>query len=202
MSLVIEPTRDRGCLIISFGGQDQRWGQIRRFEFLRFLSHHFPHLHRHFHLDSFSSCYHKGIDGHSASVDETVEYLRRLIRGYRSVYCIGVSSGGYAAILFGSLLQATGVLAFIPPTRLYRPDTDPKYRDLDPLIHPGTRYLLVGNTSEKQPFHHLSHCIHLEHHPNVTVFRESSIHLPAMRDDGRLLAYLNRLLLDETGVTA
>jgi hypothetical protein len=195
MSLLIETNRTKDRLIISFGGYDQRWGQIRRFEFMQFLTRHFPDIDRHFHMDTFNSCYHKGIDGHSGSIEETVTYLERLIRGYRHVYCIGVSSGGYAAILFGSLLKITGVLAFIPPTRLYGKGIT--HCDLNLYIHKDTQYLLVGDLSETQSYHHIDHCRHLAHHPNVEIVSEVKVNLPEMRDDGRLLSYLSRLISEK-----
>jgi len=74
---------------------------------------------------------------------------------------MGISQGGYAAILFGSLLRVTSVIAFIPQTiRIQRNNIDEKYRDLKPIINLTTAYYLYGDISITNPhsFHHISHC--------------------------------------------
>lgn len=50
--------------------------------------------------------------------DEYLDYIKDIIakNKYREVVCIGVSSGGYAAMLYGQLLAADLVFAFSPQT--------------------------------------------------------------------------------------
>lgn len=201
MSLFIEPeSNSKKQLIVSFAGHDLAVGTIKRFEFLRFLSKHFPHVNQHFHMDENKQMYHLGIKGHTTNVEETVDYLREKIKEYQCVLFLGVSSGGYAAILFGSLLGITNVLAFIPQTKLdkdvefqeYR--LDEKYTDLAKWINPRTRYVVVGDQKEKVWYHHISHCDHIGHFPNVKIIRKNSLNLHHMRDYGELLELIRNVL--------
>jgi esterase/lipase len=191
MSLIIEPDIEKTRLIVSFAGRDTRLGTIHKYDFLNFLEAHFPQTSRHFHMDRQNDMYHSGIRGETSGVDDTVRYLSEKIRGYRHVVFVGVSSGGYAALLYGSLLGVPAVLAFIPQTRLYRSGSDMRYRDLLPVINPTTRYMVVGDTTvETDPFHHISHCDHIAIHPNVEVIRKDGMCLRTMRSNGELLRLL------------
>ena len=67
-------------------------------------------------MDKNRNSYHNGIVGISNNIDETLPHLQAQIAPYSNVIFLGVSSGGYAAILFGSLLNVKSVLAFIPQT--------------------------------------------------------------------------------------
>ena len=152
---------DSDTIIISFAGRlDPKTGEIR-FDFISFLEKYFKRITRHFYIDTYRNSYHNGIDGISTSIDETVEYLKGEIAGYKKVILMGISQGGYAAILFGSLLRVTSVIAFIPQTiRIQRNNIDEKYRDLKPIINLTTAYYLYGDISITNPhsFHHISHC--------------------------------------------
>ena len=89
--------------------------------------------------------YNKGLKFLTTDIDSTVEYLKNLSKNYSEICCIGSSSGGYAALLFGSLLQAKKILAFSPQTLIPRgkPFTDEKlltgidkkYFDIKPFIN-------------------------------------------------------------------
>ena len=62
---------------------------------------------------------------------------------------MGVSAGGYASILFGSLCEnITHVISFIPKVVLNTP-YDKKYANLKTVINTKTRYILVGDESIK-----------------------------------------------------
>lgn len=69
-------------------------------------------------LKDFHQCwYQKGLLGITKDVDTTVEFLQKIIpANTKEIYCLGTSSGGYAAILFGNLLNAKKTLAFSPQT--------------------------------------------------------------------------------------
>lgn len=71
--------------------------------------------------DHFSCWYHNGVLGASTDVASTVDYLHELIYEHKAprVLCAGSSGGGYAAILFGTLLEAP-VIALNPQTLLQR----------------------------------------------------------------------------------
>lgn len=72
--------------------------------------------------DQACAWFHGGVRGISTDVASTVQYLQRLLGLWNSsrVLCTGASAGGYAAILFGVLLNATGVIALNPQTLLKR----------------------------------------------------------------------------------
>ena len=94
---------DSDTLIISFSGLAKQFGGIPQFEFLNFLNKHFTDINKHFYIDNYQVSYHKGINGLSTNIDETIEYLKNEIKNYKNVIFLGNSAGGYAAILFGSL---------------------------------------------------------------------------------------------------
>ena len=183
-------------LIIAFAGHAILFGGIQRFEFVKFLSTHFSHAHNHFYADQFRDLFHKGICGISHSIDETTEYLKKEIEPYKHVIFLGVSSGGYAAILFGSLLNIKAVLAFIPQTIRRNKIVDEKYRDLNIHINNKTKYYIYGDASitNEKDFHHISHCERIAHHPNVFLTRMQSFRLKEMRDNGELAEILNNLI--------
>ena len=151
---------DADTLVVSFGGYAKMFGGIQPFEFLSFLTQHFPNVSKHFYIDDMCDAYHQGIRGLSTNIDETVEYLRDKIKGYKKVVFLGNSAGGYATILFGSLLGVTSVLAFIPLTVRRKEKVDEKYRDISGYINGTTQYYLYGDTAVTDPLdcHHIQHC--------------------------------------------
>lgn len=176
-------------LIVSFAGYAKQVGGIPRHEFVRFLETQFAHTSRHFYMDPDVNLYHNGIRGLTKSVDETADYLRKEVQGYRNVLFLGASGGGYAAILFGSLLGVQSVVAFIPQTvRRAKTGVDEKYRDLVPHMHAETQYYLYGDVTISDPLniHHISHCERVADLLNVHVTRLPDVHLPTMRDNGTL----------------
>lgn len=194
-SLIINNTGS-DTLVVSFAGHDLLFGLIPRFEFFNFFEKHFTHIDRHFYVDMSKTSYHKGITGITTSIDETVAYLKEKIAPYKTVLFLGVSSGGYAAILFGSLLRVTSVLAFIPQTHLRERVVNESYRDIAPYINDTTKYYLYGevSTPNEKSAHHISHCERIGHHDCVTVIRQHTFNLKIMRDNGELYAIITRLL--------
>ena len=95
--------------------------------------------------------YHKGIEGISNNIDETTEDLKDKInkRDYKKIIFMGVSEGGYAAILFGSLCHVTKVISFIPRRKLKAKIVDKKYEKLKNIINNDTDYWLYGSLSVK-----------------------------------------------------
>jgi hypothetical protein len=112
------------------------------------------------------------------------------------VICLGVSSGGYAAILFGSLLNINHVIAFIPQTLRRNKNIDEKYRDISKFINETTKYYLYGDlsVSDVMDCHHISQCERISHHSNVFLIKKKYIKLKEMRDNGELYAILNSLV--------
>ena len=111
-------------LIICFGGMGLKMGGILPFEFLNYLSKTYKkNIDLYFFIDKNQCWYHKGIDGITNNIDETVLYINSIIKksNYKKILFMGVSSGGYASILFGSLCNVTNVIAFKPRTKLIDP---------------------------------------------------------------------------------
>lgn len=61
-----------------------------------------------------------GLAGVAGDLPASVDYLRQFIadRGIKRLAVFGGSTGGYAALVFGSLLAADEVHAFVPMTKL------------------------------------------------------------------------------------
>lgn len=172
---------DSDTIIISFSGRANIKYTKIRFEFMNFLEKDFKDISRQFYIDTYSNSYHNGIEGFSSSIDETVEYLKGEIAGYKKVIFMGVSQGGYAAILLGSLLSVTAVIAFIPQTyRIQNVNIDTKYKDSKPFINNQTHYYLYGDESNTNPhsFHHISHCeriVDANNRRNITIIRKNPL---------------------------
>lgn len=161
------------------------------FDFKNLLSGGCKEVDRYFYKDTRISSYHKGINGLTNNIDETVEYLKRKLENYENIVFVGVSSGGYAAILFGSLLNINKVIAFKPQTRLFNEEKDynKKYIDLINVINDVTLYELYGDKSidMRDKGHHIFHCRHLEVKPNVIVKEYDRLNMRVMRSTGELL---------------
>ena len=192
----ISDTKQVKTLIISFAGHNKLFGGMPRFEFANLLNTNFANTDRYFYVDNKMDLYHKGISGITKSVDETCEYLKKEIADYENVVFIGISAGGYAAILFGSLLHINHVLAFIPQTLRTRQNIDEKYRDIAPYINDKTQYHLYGDLSitNEQDYHHISQCERISYHANVHLVKKEQFNIKKMRDDGELLTVLRELV--------
>lgn len=66
--------------------------------------------------------YLNGLEGIGNSVDEVKEFLSQKSKEYEAPYVLslGTSAGGFAALLYGSLLQVDEILAFSPQTFMNR----------------------------------------------------------------------------------
>jgi hypothetical protein len=183
-------------LFVSFAGHDLVYGGIPRFEFVQFFNKHFATINRHFYIDKFKASYHNGIHGISTNIDETAEYLKSEIQNYKNVVFLGVSSGGYAAILFGSLLNVKSVVAFIPQTIRRYKHVDEKYRDIKPYINSTTQYYLYGDSTITNIYdaHHISHCTRIYNDSNVFITNKPRISLKKMRDSGELYAIMKNAI--------
>lgn len=108
------------------------------------------------------SYYADGIPGLGDGIDATAATLRRIVAEVkpRAVVTLGISMGGYAALLFGALLPADRILAFSPESRLLLPGSrssavlrrrsPPTYLDVLPLLGnaPGTQLALYFGETE------------------------------------------------------
>ena len=178
-------------IIVSFSGQGgSDMGSIPRLEFVNFLEKHYSKYERHFYLDDHNKWYHCGIEGISTDIHTTTEYLKEKIKKFDKVIFIGSSAGGYAAILFGSLLNVDKVIAFRPQTTIeIQKDMDEKYINLEAYINSTTQYYIYGDIAIdilKDPLHHVSHCDRINISPNVHVNTDYTVDLKMLRDNGEL----------------
>ena len=185
-------------IIVSFAGHGLGLGTLPQFEFVNFLTKHFPETEKHFYLDKHSVWYHKGIENISSSIDETVKYLSKIIKDYNQSIFIGSSSGAYASILFGSILNVSKVIAFKPQTIVPKQgnEYDKKYMNLKNIINKKTKYYIFGDISVKEtdPYHHISHCYNINNSANVILNKDYNVDLKKMRDDGSLLKIFNSII--------
>jgi len=117
--IAIDVDRSSTSVLIAFGGIKGSFG-MPPFEFFNLTAD--IGTSRIFIRDMEQAWYHFGLQGHSRDIAGTAELLRnevnRLAPG-RVIMC-GNSMGGYAAILFGHLLEVDEVHAFCPQTFIGR----------------------------------------------------------------------------------
>lgn len=179
-------------LYVSFGGIDLYNGKLE-FQFHKTLRALVPTYDKYFVIDKQQCWYHSGISGITSNIPETVDYLREKVSKYKNVYFIGNSAGGYAAILFGSLLNVTKVLAFQPQTDIHLVNDvectklDSRFTDIKPYINSLTEYILYGNYNALSgSMHHILHCRRISDAPNVSLIRMPEVNLKKLRDEGTL----------------
>lgn len=111
-------------------------------------------------------------------------------------FFMGVSGGGYASILFGSLCQSvTDVIGFIPVIRLSKP-VNSVYTNLKNYINPNIEYVIFGDKNIKNinDPHHLSQCKLLEEYKNVTIIEKNGVYLKELRDNGTIKSILDKII--------
>lgn len=188
-------------LIICFGGMALQFGGILPFEFLNYLSSLYLGVcDLCFFIDKNQYWYHKGIQGITNNIDETVLYINDIIKNgnYERVIFMGVSAGGYAAILFGSLCNnVNNIISFVPQTILENP-INSNYSNLKSVINKNSSYLLYGDKSvkNKNDVHHISHCENLEHFQNVKIIKGEKCILKQLRDSGYIKNLIDTLILN------
>lgn len=83
--------------------------------------------------DVYKQWYLKGVNAEIDSIEKLYEFLKAETEGYQ-IITVGSSAGGYAAVLFGYLLNATKVLAFNPQFEI-QSLTKRSDESINPLIH-------------------------------------------------------------------
>ncbi len=106
-------------LLVSFGGISQGLG-IPVFEFFNSISD--IQCDKIYFRDYNQAWYQKGVDSEFNHLDDIIKYLKIKItnNNYDKVCFLGNSMGGYAAILFGSILNIDTVISFAPQTFINR----------------------------------------------------------------------------------
>jgi hypothetical protein len=172
-------------IIICFGGMALSFGGILPFEFLNYLSAVYKNsCDLVFFIDNHQIWYHKGLKDITTNIDETVVYINNIIKDYSKVIFMGISAGGYAAILFGSLCNnINNVISFIPQTILKNP-IDKKYSNLKEHLNHTTKYFLYGDKSvtDINDHHHISHVENISSFSNVEVIKGETCNLKHLRD--------------------
>jgi hypothetical protein len=115
--LSLDMDADSRTLLIAFGGMRGQLG-MPPFEFFK-ATGGIP-VKRLFVRDLRQAWYHRGIPGHGSTIEAVGESLGELVasHGVDRLVAVGNSAGGYAALLFGTLLGADTVLCFAPQTVL------------------------------------------------------------------------------------
>lgn len=115
--LSLDMDSDSRTLLIAFGGMRGRIG-MPPFEFLS-LTGTIP-VKRLFVRDLRQAWYHRGMPGHGTTLLDVADALKELLAAHEveRLVIAGNSSGGYAALVFGTLLGADTVLCFSPQTIL------------------------------------------------------------------------------------
>jgi len=186
-------------LIVCFGGMASQFGGIIPFEFLNYLSSiYLDSCDLYFFVDKNQCWYHKGIKDITNNIDETVLYINDIIKNgnYERVLFMGVSAGGYGAILFGSLCNnVNNIISFIPQT-IIKNSKNSNYSNLKNVINKNTSYLLYGDKSiqNNNDNHHISHCENLEHFPNVKIIKGENCILKELRDNGYIKTLIDSII--------
>ena len=188
-------------LIICFGGMALQFGLIPPFEFLKYLSSLYTNkFDLIFYIDHHQCWYHKGIKNITNNIDETTLYLNNIIKdvNYEKIIFMGVSAGGYAAILFGSLCDNVDhVISFTPQTILEKP-INLNYSNLKNIINKNTKYILYGDIKIKDinHCHHISHCRNIECFTNVELIEINDINLKKLRDTNVIKNMIDNIILE------
>ena len=111
-------------LIISFGSVNRHGGFDRKTSLLELREKHgdvdllymrdtknfMVGRGRHRHMKLLGRWYLGGLPGMGKNINHTISFLQNIVRKYTNVICTGTSMGGYASILFGSLLGVNHVI--------------------------------------------------------------------------------------------
>lgn len=194
-------------LMVVFSGRQQGIASMTIFEFKNFLEEHYPDYDKLFLKDEKVLWYTEGITAISNDIGETVEYLRRYIARYSKVVFIGASMGGFAALLYGSILNIDTIIAFRPQTFLsyvlpdFLGDSNSLYlgrscNDVKLFINNKTKYYLYGDSAIKDPtdIHSINYCDNLELRSNIKIFRIDNFDIKDYKDKGELLKDFNLII--------
>jgi len=162
--------------------------------------------------DFYQCWYHAGLPGISHDIHSTSKYIEKQIKSINpeKVFFVGNSMGGYAAILFATLIGKGEVIAFSPQTfispllRLVHADFRWKKRilytykrslfktkawDIKPLVKGHSRNLKISIFVSKDSRIDYIHASHLRSIPNIEIFEFSSGGhgvVKLLRDEGKL----------------
>lgn len=166
-------------IIVTFSGRQQGLSTLTLFEFTNFLESKFPSYDKLYFRDEKVKWYNHGITGLTSNVDETLKFLSSKIGNYKHAIFIGASMGGYAALLYGSILGVDTVVAFRPQTYIRKviDDFNPNYEDVKPFINSKTKYYIYGdiNLEDPEDIHSIEYCYHIMNNTNAVFMSFKSI---------------------------
>lgn len=136
-----------------------------------------------------------GITGVGENINQTIEFLKEIFEKYDKVICVGISMGGYASILFGSLLNVNYVVACRPQTdldyviekcrtenlcqarlglsKVINFETFQKYKNLNKIINNSTIFY-VKSPFLKDGYHDIHHYNNIKHFKNVKLLERKN----------------------------
>jgi len=111
---------------------------------------------------------------------------------------MGVSVGGYAIILFGSLCNINNVIAYISITMFQNRMINSKYFNLKYIINNKTKYILYGNTNikDENDCHHISQCNNLNNFTNINIIYKNGLNMKELRDNGIIKNDIDKILVN------
>jgi len=119
------------------------------------------------------------------SFSDTLTFLKSVTSKYKNTIYIGSSMGGYASILFASLLKGSTSIAQMPQTDLdyvlnkngcvnkFEPIKNKHsevwnaYKNLNLIINDSTKYIIGGFNPKSHALHNPHHKNNIESHENV-----------------------------------
>lgn len=116
---------DSKNLIVSFGSANHHGGFDRKTSlcklktefknvdilYLRNMDFHYTGRGRHRRKMLVGNWYLGGLSGIGKNINHTISFLKKIFKKYENIICTGSSMGGYASILFGSILNANYIIA-------------------------------------------------------------------------------------------
>ncbi|MFT4803167.1 MAG: hypothetical protein ACJA2S_004807 [Cyclobacteriaceae bacterium] len=210
--------QNRDTLLVSFGGINQGLG-MPVFEFARSIAS--VECDKLYLRDFAQQWYQKGIDSEIDNIASLINLLKATIneRKYKKVCFLGNSMGGYAAILFGTILNVDTIVSFSPQTYIDKWNRflywDRRWKQQISEVHKNSmkiseyfdlRSCLSKHTYRTQidiyysPKHRLdkTYANRLKNLPNVNlkpIDKGGHAIIKTIRDEGRLLALINNALL-------
>lgn len=180
---ILQDTQESNNLLVSFGGRRQGLG-MPVFEFFDSLKH--ISCDKFFFRDFHQSWYQKGADEEINSILKIRDYLEEQIsqHQYQSVCFIGNSMGGYASLLFGTMLNINRVIAFAPQTFVDRVN---RLRYLDRRWRPQIKNVHNNPNKESQYFDLKAHLVNQTYDTELNIFyspnhRLDKIHAERMKN--------------------
>lgn len=200
--LRIKSGASRNC-IVCFGGNVCKFGGVEPPKFCNYLERIYGKTYDIiFYVDRCHWWYQKGIKNISSNIPDTITYIQNKIKQYDNVIFMGYSAGGYASILFGSLINVKSVISFVPQTDLTKVPhnnikefSDPNYRDLILHINDTTKYFLYGNPNNSSGIHSIWHIDRLKDYPNVKIFKPHKLTIIDLMENGNLKNFIDRALI-------